>query len=90
VATLYRGAAICPVIAMTGSRSIHALATPVAMLVAPGPMVATETPGMPRISPVTPAANAAVFSCLVSRKGMPASFSACMRSTTSPPGSPKT
>jgi len=37
----------CPVIATSGVLSIHALAIGVTRFVAPGPLVATQTPGFP-------------------------------------------
>src|SRR4030065_1779186 len=37
----------CPVRAMTGLESMWALAMPVTRLVAPGPLVAKHTPGLP-------------------------------------------
>ncbi len=40
--------ATCPVIATTGTESAYAVASPVTMLSAPGPLVAKTTPTAPR------------------------------------------
>jgi len=52
----------CPVSATIGSESMSASAMPVARLVAPGPEVAKQTPGVPETMPKASAAWAAACS----------------------------
>ena len=46
-----RVVAACPAMATTGDESMLAVATPVSRLVAPGPSVARQTPGLPVMRP---------------------------------------
>jgi aspartate/methionine/tyrosine aminotransferase len=58
-----KSVATWPVMATSGAESIIALAMPVTRLVAPGPEVAMQTPGLPVTRPQASAANAAPCSC---------------------------
>src|SRR6185503_18684735 len=78
-----------PVIAIIGERSSQALPTPVARLVAPGPSVAMQSPGLPVMRPVTSAANPAEPSCAVSTNSTPPFRIASISGSTLPLGMPK-
>src|SRR5260221_534164 len=63
---------------------------PVTRFVAPGPSVARHAPGTPVLLDIASAMNAAPVSCRARTNSRPASRKPSMRSTTSPPGWPKT
>ena len=54
----------CPVKAIIGTESAKAVATPVTRFVAPGPLVARHTPGLPEALAYPSAMWAAHCSCL--------------------------
>ncbi len=84
-----RVVAACPAMATRGARSMLASATPVTRLVAPGPRVAKQTPGLPVSRPQTSAMKAAPCSWRVVTKWIVLSRSASMTSMFSSPGIPK-
>ena len=75
--------------AISGERSSQALPTPVVRLVAPGPSVAMQSPGLPVMRPVTSAAKPAEPSCAVSTKSTPPLRIASISGSTLPLGMPK-
>src|SRR5262249_14639620 len=72
----------------SGERSRNACATPLTMLVAPGPRVDRHTPGLPVMSPQVDASMAPATSCFISRKRIWRWRAASINSTDSPPGCP--
>src|ERR1700716_1519314 len=74
--------------AMSGARSRNACATPLTMLVAPGPRVDMQMPGLPVISPQVAASMAPATSCFINRKRIWRWRAASISSTDSPPGCP--
>ena len=78
------------VIAMTGAPSSHAQPTPVAMLVAPGPRVERQMPGVPVRLPTAVAIKPADVSLAVSTYETDVFSRALMRGKTGPLGTPKT
>ena len=74
--------------AMSGARSRNACATPLTMLVAPGPRVDMQMPGLPVISPQVDASMAPATSCFISRNRIWRWRAASINSTDSPPGCP--
>src|SRR5262245_28278996 len=73
---------------MSGERSRKACATPLTMLVAPGPRVDRQMPGHPVMSPQVAASMAPATSCFISRNRIWRWRAASMSSTDSPPGWP--
>jgi len=78
------------VIAMTGAPSSHAQPTPVAMLVAPGPRVERQTPGVPVRLPTAVAMKPADVSLAVSTYETDVFSRAFISGNTGPLGTPKT
>ena len=78
------------VMAITGAPSSHAQPTPVAKLVAPGPRVERQTPGMPVRLPTAVAMKPAEVSLAVSTYAIEVFSRAFMRGRTGPLGTPKT
>src|SRR5215467_5052402 len=74
--------------AYSGDRSRYAWATPLTMLVAPGPRVDMQMPGLPVISPQVEASMAPATSCFISRNRIWRWRAASISSTDSPPGCP--
>src|SRR6266853_4820156 len=74
--------------AISGERSRYAWATPFTMLVAPGPRVDMQTPGLPVMSPQVEASMAPATSCFISRNRIWRWRAASINSTDSPPGCP--
>src|SRR6266849_8207873 len=74
--------------AMSGARSRNACATPLTILVAPGPRVDMQMPGLPVISPHVEASMAPATSCFISRNRIWRWRAASISSTDSPPGCP--
>src|SRR6266852_4923771 len=74
--------------AIRGERSRYAWATPFTMLVAPGPRVDMQTPGLPVMSPQVEASMAPATSCFISRNRIWRWRAASISSTDSPPGCP--
>ena len=74
--------------AISGARSRKAWATPLTMLVAPGPRVDRQMPGLPVRSPQVAASMAPATSCFISRKRIWRWRAASISSTDSPPGWP--
>src|SRR5216684_5703165 len=74
--------------AISGERSRYAWATPLTMLVAPGPRVDMQTPGLPVMSPQVEASIAPATSCFMSRNRIWRWRAASINSTDSPPGCP--
>src|SRR6266853_1259440 len=74
--------------AISGERSRYAWATPFTMLVAPGPRVDMQTPGLPVMSPQVEASIAPATSCFMSRNRIWRWRAASINSTDSPPGCP--
>ena len=82
---------VWPVSATSGAWSSVASPMPVARLLAPGPRVARQTPGLPVSRPYASAMKAAPCSCRVGTKVMSCErSSASLRSSVSSPGMPKT
>src|SRR5260370_19097877 len=77
------------VVALSGERSRKASATPVAVLAAPGPNGAMQSPGAPVMRPVTSAAKPAEPSCAVSTNSTPPVRIASISGSTLPLGMPK-
>src|ERR1051325_6269735 len=75
-------------IAISGERSRKACATPLTMLVAPGPRVDRQMPGLPVMSPQVAASMAPATSCFISTNRICRSRAASISSTDSPPGCP--
>ena len=75
---------------ITGDLSRNAPPTPVAILVAPGPKVEWQTPGIPVILPDTSAIIPAEASLDVRINSMPAALKASSNGIDGPPGIPKT
>lgn len=78
----------CALIAIIGQRPRCACATPVIRLVAPGPRVEKQTPGLPVSRPSVAARNAATCSCRVTTTSTPAAESASVRASVCSPGTP--
>src|SRR5215468_3108329 len=74
--------------AIKGERSRYAWATPLTMLVAPGPRVDMQMPGLPVMSPQVEANIAPATSCFISRNRIWRWRAASINSTDSPPGCP--
>jgi len=74
--------------AMSGARSRNACATPFTMLVAPGPRVDMQMPGLPVTSPQVEASMAPATSCFISTNRIWRWRAASISSTDSPPGCP--
>src|SRR5215471_4416034 len=74
--------------AIRGDRSRYAWATPLTMLVAPGPRVDMQMPGLPVMSPQVEASMAPATSCFISRNRICRWRAASINSTDSPPGCP--
>ena len=72
--------------AISGERSRNAWATPLTMLVAPGPRVDMQMPGLPVMSPQVAASIAPATSCFISRNRIWRWRAASISSTNSPPG----
>ncbi len=81
---------IFPVKASTGTRSSHALPTPVVRFVAPGPSVERHAPGRPVSRAHTSAMKPAQPSCVTSTNSTPVPSIARMNRMFCPPGQPKT
>jgi len=73
----------------TGNLSSRATPQPVVMFVAPGPVVAWQTPVTPVSLAVTPAIIPAEASCEVSTNSIPAALNASIYGIDDPPGTPK-
>src|SRR5687767_14432696 len=76
--------------ANTGARSSQAQPTPVVRLVAPGPTVETQTPGLPVRYPTTDAINPADVSLAVRMNSRELRRNESISGRTGPLGTPKT
>ena len=83
------GVGTLQVMAITGAPSSQAAPTPVARLVAPGPRVETQTPGVPVRAPMVDAMKPADVSFAVSTYSIELPRSASISGRTGPLGIPK-